>query len=769
MATYQHPGVYIEEIPSGSKPIEGVATSTTAFVGKASRGPVGEATLIGRFDDYTDEFGEVSSGDDEMGLAVQAYYLNGGKSAYICRLAGDGSSTADASVSGVGDGVTDTTDPVLQISAKSVGDWGNDLYYRIVKPDPSSLTFDLEIGYQKEGEFSVSETFQGLSMRDDENYVITNVNTSSSLVSVSVGDAAEIGGASDLYQAASVTGGQISDTTDDYFSSRISGSMTMTLSINGNGAAQITINPTLAGSSHNTDGNAVASAIQAAVRALSTDDAYQTFTTAFSSGRFVLTSAEEGSLASVDVYDGDLAEVLRLDSAQTAVLTGDSVTGTTFSTAITTDVDLTVNIDNLGDQTLSIGLDTIGLSGTDNAQDGAAVALAVQNAVRAIDNSIESYKSFTCSFASDVFTLRSGSANVRSSSITATAGTLLAVMGLDSGSTLVSGRQVEQGSARVIPVETLGLNEQGVNLTGGSENAPTAADYSDFYSTVLRKVTDATIIVLPGEYWAADGSGNEIISQTLAHCESMKNRVLILDPEPGVELDQAAIVNGMALPSSTYSTLYYPWVDVTNPEYNEETNPNVSTTVSVAPSAFAAGIWSKTDARRGVWKAPAGVETQLLGAAGLEYTVEETEQDQLNPLGINCIRMLPGYGRVVWGTRTLSTKAQPEWRYVPVRRTAIYIEQSIYNGIQWAVFEPNNAPLWSSLKANIGSFMNGMFRAGAFQGKTADEAYFVRCGLGDTMTQADIDRGQVIVQVGFAPLKPAEFVIVRIQQKISQQ
>ena len=140
-----------------------------------------------------------------------------------------------------------------------------------------------------------------------------------------------------------------------------------------------------------------------------------------------------------------------------------------------------------------------------------------------------------------------------------------------------------------------------------------------------------------------------------------------------------------------------------------------------------------------------------------------------NPLGVNCVRKLPGYGRVIWGSRTLSTQADPEWRYVPVRRTAIFIEQSIYNGIQWAVFEPNDFPLWGALRSNIGAFMNGLFRAGAFQGGTAKDAYFVRCGLGDTMTQADIDRGQVIVIVGFAPLKPAEFVIVRIQQKVDQQ
>ncbi len=191
--------------------------------------------------------------------------------------------------------------------------------------------------------------------------------------------------------------------------------------------------------------------------------------------------------------------------------------------------------------------------------------------------------------------------------------------------------------------------------------------------------------------------------------------------------------------------------------------------MNVSPAAIAAGVWARVDGTRGVWKAPAGVETSLRGLVGLEHTVDDGDQDQLNPLGVNCLRRFPNYGSVIWGTRTLSTKADPEWRYVPVRRTAIYIEESVYNGIQWAVFEPNNHRLWASLRSNIGGFMNGLFRAGAFQGEKASDAYFVRCGLGDTMTQNDIDRGQVIVIVGFAPLKPAEFVIVRIQQKVAQQ
>jgi phage tail sheath protein FI len=208
-------------------------------------------------------------------------------------------------------------------------------------------------------------------------------------------------------------------------------------------------------------------------------------------------------------------------------------------------------------------------------------------------------------------------------------------------------------------------------------------------------------------------------------------------------------------------------VEVSNPFFKPGNGGRP--TIPVAPSAFAAGMWAKIDGRRGVWKAPAGVETSLLGVAALQFNVGDGDQDQLNPLGVNALRKLPGFGHVIWGTRTLSTKANPEWRYIPVRRTAIFIEESVYGSIQWAVFEPNDHKLWSSLRGNIDAFMNGLWRSGAFQGEKASDAYFVRCGLGDTMTQADIDRGQVIVIVGFAPLKPAEFVIVRIQQKVAQQ
>jgi len=311
-----------------------------------------------------------------------------------------------------------------------------------------------------------------------------------------------------------------------------------------------------------------------------------------------------------------------------------------------------------------------------------------------------------------------------------------------------------------------------VNTVAGVDGIDGADGNLDDYDAVfsaLLKYRDVNIICLPGKYFTeATSTMKSIIESAIAHCALMKNRMVIVDPPVASEFEKEMDVTALVLPTSTYAVMYYPWVKVSNPYYDAETNPGAATNVLVPPSAFAAGMWAKIDSKRGVWKAPAGIETALFGAAGFEYVVEDAEQDYLNPVAINCLRTMPNYGRVIWGSRTLATKADPEWRYVPVRRTAMLIEESIFNGIQWAVFEPNKHTLWASLRNNISSFMNGMFRAGAFQGEKSSDAYFVRCGLGDTMTQNDIDRGQVIVIVGFAPLKPAEFVIVRIQQIVGQ-
>jgi uncharacterized protein len=187
------------------------------------------------------------------------------------------------------------------------------------------------------------------------------------------------------------------------------------------------------------------------------------------------------------------------------------------------------------------------------------------------------------------------------------------------------------------------------------------------------------------------------------------------------------------------------------------------------PCGTAAGIMAKTDATRGVWKSAAGQDAGINGARGLQINLNDSENGSLNILGINCLRTFPVTGTVVWGARTMRGADQlaDEYKYACVRRTALFIEESLYRGTQWVVFEPNDEPLWSQIRLNIGSFMHNLFRQGAFQGKTPREAYLVKCDK-ETTTQNDINMGVVNILVGFAPLKPAEFVIINIQQLAGQ-
>ena len=189
---------------------------------------------------------------------------------------------------------------------------------------------------------------------------------------------------------------------------------------------------------------------------------------------------------------------------------------------------------------------------------------------------------------------------------------------------------------------------------------------------------------------------------------------------------------------------------------------------NVGASGTLAGVYARTDANRGVWKAPAGTDAALRNAR-LAITLSDPENGSLNPLGINVLRNFPIFGNVSWGARTLQGADQQasEWKYIPVRRTALFIEESLFQGLKWVVFEPNDEPLWAQIRLNVGAFMHSLFRQAAFQGKTPSEAYFVKCDK-ETTTQADIDRGVVNILVGFAPLKPAEFVVIKIQQIAGQ-
>jgi Bacteriophage tail sheath protein len=238
----------------------------------------------------------------------------------------------------------------------------------------------------------------------------------------------------------------------------------------------------------------------------------------------------------------------------------------------------------------------------------------------------------------------------------------------------------------------------------------------------------------------------------IAHCEQMGDRVAVLDTPPGLSaqrvrtwrMDEAGY-------DSRYAALYYPWLKVFD--------PLAGRTVAVPPSGHVAGVWARNDVERGVHKAPAN--EVLRGAVDLDYSLSKSEQDLLNPIGVNCVRAFPGRGIRVWGARTLSSDAA--WRYLNVRRLFNFLEESILLGTQWVVFEPNDDRLWSSIRRNIAAFLTEQWRQGALFGRTATEAFYVKCDEDNNPAESR-DLGQVVCEIGVAPVKPAEFVVFRLAQ-----
>jgi uncharacterized protein len=315
-------------------------------------------------------------------------------------------------------------------------------------------------------------------------------------------------------------------------------------------------------------------------------------------------------------------------------------------------------------------------------------------------------------------------------------------------------------------------------LVGGSDGttanvSTTGASNLGTGLYALDKITDVNLIAIPG-----DGSLSTVnagmdyckIQRSLSDCFFIGDvgsfssvfMARIDNAQPNVsQITDARSFATTGFGSGDFGAIYYPWIWAADP-----IGAGNNAQILLPPSGFVAGIYARTDGSRGVFKAPAGaIDGAVAGALAPAIAVGDTDQDHLNPVNLNVIRTVPGSGLVVWGTRTIGSDAS--WRYISVRRMAIFIRVSIYYGIQWAVFEPNDEPLWSSLRLNIRSFMLTQFRAGAFQGSTPAEAFFVRCDS-TTTAQTDIDNGVVNILVGFAPLKPAEFVVLKLSQIVNQ-
>jgi Bacteriophage tail sheath protein len=294
-----------------------------------------------------------------------------------------------------------------------------------------------------------------------------------------------------------------------------------------------------------------------------------------------------------------------------------------------------------------------------------------------------------------------------------------------------------------------------------------ALNRADLFNLLCIPPLARDITNLPSNYTAVPA---EVYQAALTLCVE-RRAVLIVDPDPlwGSSIDRAIdnAIDGrndlnLTGPAARNAALYFPCVRMVDPLRDSRVDTFV-------PSGLIAGIIARTDVARGVWKAPAGLDAALNGVQDLQVNLNDLENGQLNPLGINCLRSFGVNGLIVWGARTLrgADASADEYKYLPVRRLALYLEESLYRGTQWVVFEPNDEPLWAQVRLNVGAFMQGLFRQGAFQGATPRDAYFVKCDS-QTTTQNDINLGILNVIVGFAPLKPAEFVVIQIQQMAGQ-
>jgi uncharacterized protein len=304
--------------------------------------------------------------------------------------------------------------------------------------------------------------------------------------------------------------------------------------------------------------------------------------------------------------------------------------------------------------------------------------------------------------------------------------------------------------------ETLDLWLSGTDWSQISE--PT--DFTDQLQadTDLDKQPVLNLMVLPGV------TNTFVLSTAQAFCER-KYVFLVMDPPLNAEADTIQ----MTLPTSANAALYFPYLKSPNPFTGLSTDPLTQKVYEIPPAATVAGIMARTDGSRGVWKAPAGFQATVLNTTGVvdRGRMTDLRQGQLNPVGINCLRDFPNIGTVVYGARTTVTMTDEQSRYVPVRRMTLFLEQTLYANLGWVVFEPNDEPLWSAITMSINAFMLGLFRQGAFQGDTPSKAFSVLCN-DQTTTQTDIDSGIVNIVVAFAPLKPAEFVIITLAQIAGQ-
>jgi phage tail sheath protein FI len=799
MVQVSYPGVYVVEVPSGVHTIAGVATAVAAFFGRASRGPVNKAVHVLSPSDYERSFGgpHPSSG---LAQSVRQFFDNGGGECYVVRLAHN-AVAADVTLRNLADAQN-----VLTVAAKFEGAAGNGIRLHIDYDTPNpDETFNLLVSYEEAGTVVTEEAFTNLSMDPaSPRFAPTFVTQSSSLVDVSMhGD---LGDPSNPTLPANFIN-LLANTPAGYSQSRlplptnlpnlktafnnfVAGNQSR-LEISVNGSQWITVD--LAGVNFNAAGssNALADAIRDAInvaigaevpglQVVCSWDALGGGTN-LQALRITSDSPPNASVHVRRATSNDLASQLLLGLDQGGieevryanmrpVFTGSAYTGGTAFGSIAAGINGLARLAQNAITSITLDGHVVNVDlvttnpGDPSYQDPAGSSDGVRHKLQLIADAVTN--DATVPYTGRRWGYHLAFERRTPGTINDTA-TIVSAPSVVLGNGIVPNvRQYALGNTGMGSFQSLAADPSGPGTVGDDGAAPQMADYlgSELLQTgfhALDSVDIFNLMVLPGDSDVSEPEYEQVIGPASVYCENHR-AFLLIDAPPGWTVNgrpvaQAGDVNALrALVSKNHSAVFYPRVLYSDRGVKR----------SIGPSGMIAGLMARIDSTRGVWKAPAGVEADLRGVLDLEVTLTDKENGVLNKLGVNSIRKFPA-GFVNWGSRTLdgSDDLTSEWKYISVRRTALFLEESLYRGTKWVVFEPNDEPLWAQIRMNLGAFMMSLFRQGAFEGSTPEKAFYVKCDS-ETTTPNDQNLGIVNIEVGFAPLKPAEFVVIRIRQVV---
>jgi len=814
------PGVYIQEVPSGVHTITGVSTSIAAFIGRATKGKMNKATRLLSLADYVRNFGAPHPQSD-LANSVKLFFANGGTDCYVIRIARNASPAAVTlrSLQGA---------DVLVATAKAEGEWGNtvrlEVDYKTADPDD---TFNLRVILEESGVVVTTEPYANLSMNPTSpRYAPTFVSQSSELIdlaptaTLTTNSALleqSVAGSSLGFRPLGGTGATVQAILNPLINAALPGNIRSEFEISVNGSQFVKVQlrpwlglvppaplPTAIGTLRSDLETMINNALTAQLPAPAPQIAVTLDVlppAAWTQGRVLRITSNTGDRSSVRIRRGasaDISEPLMLGVGQGGIeiarwsnfRPAPNSTFMSFGTFTAGGAGTpgTLNLDNLAligefDQAdiTSITIDgtaitlplatsagkwtktAVGASPVTNDSDGVREKLGII-AARINSSAGLNYRAEAQGYHLAIIAKAGGINQTPTISFTGVAtapANLLAAL---------------TGNVRQYTLGIAGAG--GAFSTGGANGSdglfPTPAEYqgnainqTGFFA--LDPVDLFNLMIIPADQEVLEADQLNLWGPASNYCASRRAFLLIdapaswtTKPSSANPLPRPGIVNNTSRIDSdvrskvnkTNSALFYPRLIFNDLGLNKP----------IGSAGAIAGLMARIDSTRGVWKAPAGTEADLRNINGLEVNLTDLENGVLNKLGVNCARTFPT-GFVNWGARTMdgSDDFGSEWKYIPIRRLALFLEESLFRGTKWVVFEPNDEPLWAKIRLNLNAFMTSLFRQGAFQGSTPDKAFFVKCD-GETTTQNDRNLGIVNIEVGFAPLKPAEFVIIKIQQ-----